>query len=92
MKRKKLITELTFKENKSTVTHLLISNQKFNTENQVTRPCVAVLAIFNTFPCSGVTGGAQLEGGALFFNPSPIVTLKIGALRTVMLFTVAVVC
>ena len=25
------------------------------------RPCVAVLVIFNTFPCSGVTGGVQLE-------------------------------
>ena len=35
----------------------------------MTRPCEAVLVIFNTFPCSGITGGVQLEGGALFFNP-----------------------
>ena len=42
----------------------------------MTRPCVAVLVIFNAFPCSGITGGVQLEGGALFFNPSPIVAFK----------------
>ena len=30
----------------------------------------------NTFPCSGITGGVQLEGGALFFNPSAVVALK----------------
>ena len=30
------------------------------------RSCVPVLVIFNavTFPCSGVTGGVQLEGGS----------------------------
>ena len=28
----------------------MISNQKFNVENQVARLCVAVLVIFNTFP------------------------------------------
>ena len=44
-------------------------------KNQVTRLCVAVLVILNTLPCSGVTGGVQLEGGALFFNPCPIVAL-----------------
>ena len=65
------------KKETSTVTQLQISNQKFNVENQVTaRPCVAVLVIFNTFPCSGITGGVQLDNGALLFNPSPIVALK----------------
>ena len=29
---------------------------------------VAVLVIIYAFPCSGITGGVQLEGGALFFN------------------------
>ena len=38
-----------------------MSIQKFNAENQVTRPCVAVLVIFNTFPCSGITGGVKLD-------------------------------
>ena len=74
-----LASNLYRKKKTSTVTQLLISignNQKFNAENQVTRPCVAVLVIFNTFPYSGVTSGVQLEGGALFFNPYPIVALK----------------
>ena len=75
MKRKKLITELTFnlkrKNETSTVTLSLMSNQKFNAENEVTRPCAALLVIFNIFPCSGITGGVQLEGCALFFNPFP---------------------
>ena len=42
----------------------------------MTRRCVAVLIIFNTSPSSGITGGVQLQGGALFFNPSHIVVLK----------------
>ena len=67
----------------------LISNQKFNAENQVTRLCATVLVIFNTFPCSDMTGGVQLEGGTLFFNPSFIAALK-EALRTVMVFIAAV--
>ena len=61
------------------VTQLLIRNKKFNAENQVTRPCakcVAVLVIFNTFPYNGIAGGVQLEIGALFFNPSPVVALN----------------
>ena len=53
-----------------------MSNQKFNAENQVTPPRVAVLVIFNTFPCRGMTGGVQLKGDALSFNPSPTVALK----------------
>ena len=65
-------------------------NQKFNAENQVTRPCVAILVIFKTFPCSGITSGIQLADGALFFNPSPTVAPKIEALQTVIVFTVAV--
>ena len=76
-KKKKLITESTInfyrKKQTSTVTPLLISNQQFNAENEVTRPCVAILVIFNTLPCSGVTGGVQLEDDTLFFDPSPIV-------------------
>ena len=79
MKRKNLwqSEHLTFKEkNLSTATHLQINNQKFNAKNHGARPSVAVLVIFNTFLCSGITGGVQLEGGALFFNPSPIVALK----------------
>ena len=44
--------------------------QKFTAKNHVTRSCVTALVIFITFPCSGITGGA------LFFNPYPIVTLK----------------
>ena len=55
----------------------------------MTRLCVAALVICNTFSCSGITGGVQLEGGALFFNPSPIAA-QIKTLRTVMVFTVAV--
>ena len=31
---------------------------------------------FQHLPCSGIAGGVQLEEGALFFNPSPIVALK----------------
>ena len=53
-----------------------MSNQKFNMENRVTRPCVAILVTFNTFPCGGITGGVQLESGALFFHLSPMVVLK----------------
>ena len=81
--KKKLIKEFTFsilkkKKNiyRNTVTD---KNQKFDKKNQVTRPCVAVLVIFNTFPCSqcsGITRGVQSQGGALFFNPSLIVSLK----------------
>ena len=54
------------------------SSVKGSAKNPVTRPCVAVLIIFNTFPCSGIkpTGGVQLESGAVVFNPSPIVALK----------------
>ena len=62
----------------STVTQLLISNQKLNAENQATRLCVVVLVIFNTFPCSGIAGGIQSEGSARFFNPYPIVALNRG--------------
>ena len=62
-----------FKGKKSTVTQLLISNQKFNAETQVTRSCVTVLVIFNTFPSSGITDGVQLDSNravayAGFFN------------------------
>ena len=55
----------------------------------MTHPCVAVLIIFNTSSCSGNTGGVQLEGDALFsiFSYSGAQT---EALRTVMVFTVAV--
>ena len=31
---------------------------------------------FQHLPCSGITGGVQLEGGPLFFNPSHVVALK----------------
>ena len=31
---------------------------------------------FPHLPCSGITGRVQLEGGALFFNPCPILALK----------------
>ena len=51
--------DLAFIEKTSTVTQLLISrpNQKFNAKNRVTRLfCVAVLVIFNIFPCGGITG------------------------------------
>ena len=34
--------------------------------------CVAVVVIFNTLPCSGITSDVQLEGGFLFFNPFPM--------------------
>ena len=63
MKKKKLLTELTFNLqrkkniNRNTVTDNLVSDQKFNEENQVKRPFVAVLVIFNTFSCCGITGG-----------------------------------
>ena len=40
--------------------------------------------------CSGITGGVKLGSGALFFNPSPYSAAQIEALRTVMVFTVAV--
>ena len=81
--KKILTTELTSnlqrkkkkKTYRSTI-RLLTSNQKLNVEKQATRPCVAVLVIFNTFLCSGITGGVQIEGGALIFNVSPIVALK----------------
>ena len=37
----------------------MISDQNFNAGSKVTRPCcIAVLVIFNTFPCRGITGGA----------------------------------
>ena len=57
----------------STVTQLLISNQKLNAENQATRLCVVVLVIFNTFPCSGIAGGIQLEQRWAKYGP-PAVT------------------
>ena len=68
----------------------MISNQKFKAENQVTRPCVAILVIFNSFPCSGITGGIHLEGGALLFNLTLYIVALKEALRTVIVFTVAV--
>ena len=57
------MTELTFNSKKKhlPLTQLLINNQKFNGENQVTRPWVPVFIIFNIFPCSGITSSVQLE-------------------------------
>ena len=58
----------------------------------MTRPCVAVLVIFNNLPCSGITGGVQLKGCRSNFQSFPYSGARIEALRTVMVpvFTVAV--
>ena len=67
------------------------SNQKFNAENQVTRPCVAVLIIFNSFPCRGITGMMFNQRVALHFSILlPYSGAQTEALRTVMIFTAAV--
>ena len=58
----------------------------------MTSPCAAVLVIFNTFPCSGITGGVQLDfkGWRSLFQSFPCSGAQIEALRTVMVFTAAV--
>ena len=57
----------------------------------MTRPCVAVLVIFNTFSCNGVTGTwCSVRRWRSIFQSFPYSGALIEALGTVMVFTAAV--